>query len=137
MNLQELRDLNITLEQSLQAYAIKYFALGLVKELLDTDGIEPIDTQIFLNECQDEIKNQELQIELTNDSHLVVNYTAFCEFEWNTVDETENGLGRKGDVAGVDAFWADIQKIELFLFDGSIFDLTEELRETITKALAE
>jgi len=137
MNLQELRDLNITLEQSLQAYAIKYFALGLVKELLDTDGIEPIDTQIFLNECQDEIKNQELQIELTNDSHLVVNYTAFCEFEWHTVDETENGLGKKGDVADVDTYWADIQKIELFLFDGSIFDLTEELRETITKALAE
>ena len=137
MNLQELRDLHITLEQSLQAYAIKYFALGLVEELLDIDDIEPIDTQIFLNECQDEIKNQELQIELTNDSHLVVNYTAFCEFEWHTVDETENGLGKKGDVADVDIYWADIQKIELFLFDGSVFDLTEELRETITKALAE
>jgi len=137
MNLQDLRDLHTTLDQSLQAYAIKYFALGLVEELLDTDEIEPIDTQIFLNECQDEVKNQELQIELTTDSHLVVNYTAFCEFEWHTVDETENGLGKKGDVADVDTYWADIQKIELFLFDGSIFDLTEELRETITKALAE
>jgi len=138
MNLQTLYDLQKTLGNTLQGKVIRNFIESLAIELLNDklNDTEPIDTEIFLCDLKSEIKDQEQQITLTEDSHLVVEYAAYCEFEYNKVDETDNGGGLKGDVCDVDTYDIEIEKVTLYLFEGSVFEIdNNKLNEILIEAI--
>lgn len=112
---------NILYERSLQQ-----FLNGFVEQLLDLPGTEivcPVTQDDFLGSGKHTLKNKEIQITLTEDIFLNATFDAFCEFEYNTVDETEVGLGAKGDVCGIETDWIELRKITLYTQEGSEFFL--------------
>ena len=110
--------------------AIQGFIEAMTMEMIEQDHI---DVNEDLNLTQDDfissgnsvLMSRELTINLTENNHLNVKFTAYCNFDYNTVDETSVGLGAKGDICGIDTTWITPYKITLFTGDGCEFDLTD------------
>lgn len=114
----------INSENTLYQRSLVSFLEGLTEQLLDlsdTDITCPVTEDDFLGSGNSHLRNKEMQIELTDEISLTVNFDAVCEFEYNTVDETSVGLGSKGDICGLSNSWIEINKITLYTQDGSEF----------------
>ncbi len=136
MNLQGINDLISTGENTVVKEALNIFINTLAKELLTEEllqAIEPISEDIFTTETV----WRDLQIDLSTNISLVIEYEATCEYEVNTVDETDNGGGRVGEVCGIDTIAVTIDSIIFYTHDGGEFDLTDNknIREAIIKNL--
>jgi|TARA_B110000908_G_scaffold96226_1_gene113791 hypothetical protein len=84
-------------------------------DLIDSDFIENRKSALY---------NQEFMVDISENIFLDVKYDAFCEFELNTTDETEVGLGMTGEICGVNSFNIEIKKIKATMSDNSEFDLS-------------
>ena len=84
-------------------------------DLIDSDFIEKRKSALY---------NQEFMVDISENIFLDVKYDAFCEFELNTTDETEVGLGMTGEICGVNSFNIEIKKIKATMSDNSEFDLS-------------
>ena len=110
--------------------AIQGFIEAITMEMIEQDHIDVnenlnLTQDDFLSSGEWRLPNKEMQIGLTENNHLNIKFTAFCEFDYNTVDETSVGMGAKGDVCGVDSTFIELVEAKLFTGDGCEFDLTE------------
>ena len=140
LRLDTVYNLLVSAENILSSRAIKNYLEGFTMNLLLSDTIDeadgfPITENHFFDSGDDCFQNKQHQIELIGDDSLTIDFDAFCEFEYHTVDETDIGLGAKGEICGIENSWFDITGITLYLHDGSEFDLTnsEAIREHLTK----
>ena len=97
-------------------------------DLIDSDFIENRKSALY---------NQEFMVDISENIFLDVKYDAFCEFELNTTDETEVGLGMTGEICGVNSFNIEIKKIKATMSDNSEFDLSNcyDLKEFLDDTL--
>ena len=97
-------------------------------DLIDSDFIENRKSALY---------NQEFMVDISENIFLDVKYDAFCEFELNTTDETEVGLGMTGEICGVDSFNIEIKQIIATMSDNSEFDLSNcyDLKEFLDDTL--
>lgn len=98
-------------------YTNKNFGLDFrIKiDLSDSDFIESRKTALY---------NKQFTMDISQNIFLDVKYDAYCEFELNTSDETEVGLGMTGEICGVDNFSIEIKQIIATMSDNSEFDLS-------------
>ena len=117
-------------ENTMYQKVILNFVEAMTMEMIEQDHIDLTEN---LNLTQDDfissggwrIPDKEMQIGLTENTHLNIKFTAFCNFDYNTVDETSVGMGAKGDICGIDTTWIELTEITLFTGDGCEFDLTD------------
>lgn len=108
---------------------LKKFLKGFILEFFnnkDFDVAKDFTTQNhdFLENCSNVIENQSLHIGITQDTFLVVEYDAHCDFEYNSEDETSVNLGGSGEICGVSSSAIVMTKITLFCGDGQFFNFT-------------
>ncbi len=128
----QILDFVNTTDNDLLKHALSDFIKNLTIELLNDKSIDSIDEQSFLDEDKNIIKLNK-EIELQASSSLDIIYKAYCDFEYAEYDEV--GLYSKGDRIGCKNISCEILKIELYLFDGSSFDLTDRLYEYVYNKL--
>jgi hypothetical protein len=129
LKIDTVANLAATTDNVLGERSINNFIDGLALEMLQCDDVNineniGIDEDSF-NSSRLSILNREVLIQLIGDTSITVLIDAYAEAEYNTTDESEVGLGGVGDYAGIDHTYLDIKKITFYLFDGSIFDLTD------------
>jgi len=131
-NLKQILEYVNTTDNSLLQHALSDFIRSLTIELLNEQVIDPISDDDFFNRDND-IINLHQDIELDANSSLSIIYKSSCDFEYAEYDEV--GLYSKGDRIGCKNISCEIIKIELYLFDGSILDLTDRLYEYVYNKL--
>jgi len=125
-----------TTENNLLKYAISDFIKGLALNYLSNENVDlyPISDELFLDK-NSTVVDDEIFLDPNDEVGIKIEYTAYCNWEYSLSDERDVGLYGKGDIIGCKDINCDIKKIELFLFDGSTFDLTDQLYEYVLKKL--
>lgn len=121
-----------TTDNDLLKHALSDFIRSLTIELLDNQIIDSIEDQDFFDRDKNIIGLHQ-EIELDVNSSLSIIYKSSCDFEYAEYDEV--GLYSKGDRIGCKNISCEILKIELYLFDGSVLDLTDRLYEYVYNKL--
>ena len=111
---------------TLSANGINNFIESIVMDLLESLDIDVMDG---FPTTKDDFKESSMleadyQIPLSTDISLDICYNAYCQYEYNTCDETDNGGGKKGDLIGVEFAWLDIKTIMFYTPDGSVIDMS-------------
>ena len=125
-----------TTDNNLLKYAISDFIKGLALNYLTNENIDlcPISDELFLDK-NSTIVDDEIFLEPNDEVGVKIEYTAYCDWQYSNSDERNVGLYSKGDLIGCKNISCEILKIELYLFDGSTFDLTDRLYEYVYNKL--
>jgi len=128
-------------ENILYKNSINNFMNDLVREMLFTDKVDPMDEFFFnLDGFNNSfIRKYEFNIGLTEGICLKVKCEIEGEAEYNDCDESEVGLGAKGDFSGIKESYIEIKEILFYLHDGSEFIIdinnNNDITEYITNRL--
>ena len=112
-NLEDLVNYFDTLENTLVRKTIREFIVDLTLELLN--GVEVnLDESITVFE----------ELKLSENISIDIEYEANCQFTFD--------CGRFESVEDIGCF---VQKVEIVLFDNSVFDLTDDLKDFISNTI--
>jgi len=135
-----LQNENIILSES-----IKNFVEETIMDLIYTNKNFGLDFRIkidlsdsdFIESRKNFLYNKQFTMDISENIFLDVKYDTYCEFELNTTDETEVGLGMTGEICGVDNFSIEIKQIIATMSDNSEFDLSNlyDLKEFLHDTL--
>jgi hypothetical protein len=138
LKLNTILDAAITREDYPTQRAIREFVSGVIMDLMNASDFDinehtNINKEDFLTDGIQELKGKSFDIDLTECSSLKIQYDAFCEFEYNEHDESENGGGMKGAICGIAIAWVETTKVTYYGADGSVFDVSydSEIEEFI------
>ena len=129
-------------ENTLSVNGINNFLEALVLDSLQSNDVDPMEffsttERDFIEQSSSMLPGLTFDVELTNDSCLSVSFNAYCDFERELYDETDNGGGVKGSICGVENSWIEILTIAYFSSEGSVIDFTEnkEIKLLINEAI--
>ena len=131
-NLKQALEFINTTENTLLQTVLSDFIKDLSINLLDEVDVNPICEEDFTDKERSTIKDYR-ELELSCNSSIELEFTATCNFEY--AERDEDGLYSKGDIIGCNNIECDINKVTLYLFDGSEFNLTDQLGEYFYKRL--
>lgn len=134
-NLSTIQDYVNTGYDTLLKKGLHKFVVGLAEELINVNDIEPVEEYHFMENYRHTVRRTQ-QLDLSIDSSLEIKTKNTCDFIDSNYDETDIGGAAIGQITGVKNIEVEIEKITMYLFDGSEFDLSDDLHDLVFKYLS-